>query len=59
MSCGIKKLYETPYDMANNSHLIQEDFLNFPKELYKGDIFYTTKSEDISECEKIFINSNI
>ena len=33
----------------------REDFLNFPKELYKGDPFYTTKSEDISGCEKLFV----
>ena len=40
MSCGIKKLYETPYDMANNSHLIQEDFLNFKIEEKEIDIVY-------------------
>lgn len=33
----------------------KEDFLNFPRELYSGDIFYTTKSEDISPCEEIFV----
>ena len=33
----------------------KEEFLNFPNELYKGDPFYATKSEDISECEKIFV----
>ena len=33
----------------------KEEFLNFQKELYKGDPFYTTKSEDISDCEKIFV----
>lgn len=32
-----------------------EEFLNFPKELYKDDPFYTTKSDDISKCEKIFV----
>ena len=40
MSCGIKKLYETPYDMANNTHLIQEDFLNFKIEEKEIDIVY-------------------
>lgn len=33
----------------------EEDFLSFPKILYEGDLFYTTKSEDISGCEKIFV----
>ena len=33
----------------------KEDFLNLPKILYEGDPFYTTKSEDISECEKLFV----
>ena len=33
----------------------KDDFLNFPKELYAGDPFYATKSEDISECEKLFV----
>lgn len=32
-----------------------EEFLNFPKSLYKGDPFYTTKTEDISACEKLFV----
>ena len=40
MSCGIKKLYETPYDMANNSKLVQEDFLNFKVEEKEIDIVY-------------------
>ena len=30
-------------------------FLNFPKILYEGDPFYSIKSEDISECEKLFV----
>ena len=38
MSCGIKKLYETPYDMAKNAHLVQEDFLNFKIEEKEIDI---------------------
>ncbi|MBO6087932.1 hypothetical protein J6P92_06270 [bacterium] len=33
----------------------KDDFLNFPKILYEGDPFYTTKSEDISQCEKLFV----
>lgn len=33
----------------------KEDFLKFPKVLYFNDPFYTTKDEDISKCEKIFI----
>ena len=33
----------------------KEDFLNFPAKLYSNDIFYRTNSEDISQCEKIFI----
>jgi len=33
----------------------KNDFLNFPLELYAQDPFYITKSEDISECEKIFV----
>lgn len=37
--------------LSNN----KDEFLNFPKELYKDDIFYTTKSENISQCEKIFV----
>ena len=33
----------------------REDFLNLPKILYENDPFYTTKSEDISACEKLFV----
>ncbi len=33
----------------------KEDFLNFPQKLYAGDPFYTTKNEDISACEKLFV----
>ncbi len=33
----------------------KEDFLNFPKLLYAEDPFYTTKAEDISNCEKLFV----
>ncbi len=33
----------------------KEEFLKFPKILYDGDPFYTTKSEDISACKKLFI----
>lgn len=33
----------------------REDFIDLPKNLYAGDPFYTTKSEDISCCEKIFV----
>lgn len=33
----------------------KEDFLNFPHELYAADPFYTTKSEDISACDKLFV----
>ena len=33
----------------------QEEFLNFPKILYKDDPFYTTKNENISACEKLFV----
>ncbi len=33
----------------------REDFLNFPKILYEGDPFYSIKSENISECEKLFV----
>lgn len=33
----------------------KEDFLNFPKELYKNDPFYTQTKEDISTCKKLFI----
>lgn len=33
----------------------KEDFLNFPQELYADDPFYTTKSEDISACDKLFV----
>ena len=40
MSLGLKKLYETPEDMANNSSLIQEDFLNFKVEEKEIDIVY-------------------
>ena len=40
MYCGIKKLYETPYDMANNSKKVQEDFLNFKVEEKEIDIVY-------------------
>ena len=35
-----------------------EEFLSFPKSLYEGDPFYTTKTEDISACEKLFIVKN-
>ena len=40
MSFGIKKLFETPLDMSNNSALIQEDFLNFKMEEKEIDIVY-------------------
>ena len=40
MSFGIKKLFETPLDMSNNSALIQEDFLNFKTEEKEIDIVY-------------------
>lgn len=40
MSFGIKKLFETPNDMTNNSKLIQEDFLNFKMEEKEIDIVY-------------------
>ena len=40
MSFGIKKLYETPKDMANNSNFVQEDFLNFKVEENQIDIVY-------------------
>ena len=40
MYCGIKKLYETPYDMSNNSKKVQEDFLNFKVEEKEIDIVY-------------------
>ena len=40
MSFGIKKLFETPLDMTNNSTLIQEDFLNFKMEEKEIDIVY-------------------
>ncbi len=33
----------------------KDEFLNFPKELYANDPFYTTKSENTSDCEKLFI----
>ena len=33
----------------------KEEFLKFPKILYDGDPFYTTKSEDVSACKKLFI----
>ena len=33
----------------------KDEFLRFPVELYAGDPFYMTKSEDISECDKIFV----
>lgn len=33
----------------------KDDFLKFAKELYANDPFYTTKSEDISACEKLFV----
>lgn len=33
----------------------REEFLKFPKDLYANDPFYTTKSEDISACEKLFV----
>lgn len=33
----------------------RDNFLNFPKILYEGDPFYSIKSEDISECEKLFV----
>lgn len=36
----------------------ESDFLNFSKELYKNDPFYTIKNEDISLCEKIFVVKN-
>ena len=40
MSCGIKKLYETPKDMKSNSNFVQEDFLNFKMEEQEIDIVY-------------------
>ena len=40
MSFGIKKLFETPLDISNNSALIQEDFLNFKMEEKEIDIVY-------------------
>lgn len=40
--------------LSNN---IQE-FLDFPKELYKDDVFYTVKNEDVSSCEKLFVVKN-
>ena len=33
----------------------KDDFLKFPKELYINDPFYTTQSEDVSDCEKLFV----
>ena len=33
----------------------KEDFLNFPKELYANDPFYTIQNEDIADCEKLFV----
>ena len=33
----------------------KNEFLEFPKILYQNDPFFMTKSEDISECEKIFV----
>ena len=32
-----------------------QEFLDFPKALYVNDPFYTTKSEDVSDCEKLFV----
>lgn len=32
-----------------------DEFLNFPKELYANDPFYTTKFENTSDCEKLFV----
>ena len=36
----------------------KEEFLKFPLELYADDLFYKTKIEDISQCEKIFVVKN-
>lgn len=38
-------------------HLLdnKEEFLKFPKELYKNDPFYIIKEEDVSVCDKLFI----
>lgn len=33
----------------------KDEFIKFAKELYTDDPFYTTKSEDISACEKLFV----
>ena len=33
----------------------KDEFLKFPKELYRNDPFYTTQSEDVSDCEKLFV----
>lgn len=40
MFLGIKKLYENPNDMINNSNFVQEDFLNFKIEEKQIDIVY-------------------
>ena len=40
MSLGIKKFYENPNDMINNSNFVQEDFLNFKIEEQQIDIVY-------------------
>ena len=40
MSLGIKKLYENPNDMTNNSDFVQEDFLNFKVEENQIDMVY-------------------
>jgi len=33
----------------------KDEFLNFPKVLYENDPFYSTKSDDITDYEKIFV----
>ena len=40
MFLGIKRLYENPNDMMNNSNLVQEEFLNFKVEGQEIDIVY-------------------
>ena len=40
MTLGIKKLYENPNDMINNSNVVQEEFLNFKVEGEQIDIVY-------------------
>ncbi len=37
--------------LSNN----KDEFLKFPQKLYENDLFYITKAEDVSVCEKLFV----